>query len=346
MNHKSILLLAIISLMGCSNLKQSLYNGPLFNKFPSAETVKGKKYMTLANAVPRRLFIYKDQLITANRSETEDHLFSFYELATKKLIKHQIGFGTHFGEVMSPLSIGLIKNKLWSHDITANKIVAIDLDSKEKVKQVEEFKLLDMVYSLQLKDSLIYYTSGHSKLNSKVQSFSIRNNMLLDQFGKYDNVPENIPLSAWKTANESFLFMKPDGTKLVSALRFADQLEFFDLASKTSKVIKGPENIELRFDVFKHEGIDIGTRNDETRFGFLNGFATNRFIYLLYSGQLEVGKNFKYGKYIYVYAWDGRPIKKISLPNFASCITIVNDNELYWFDVNTNAVMNAPIHVL
>lgn len=302
--------------------------------------------MTLANAVPRRLFIYKDQLITANRSETEDHLFSFYELATKKLIKNQISYGRHFGEVMSPANVSLINNILWSHDVTAAKIVTIDLDSRNASAGIQEFKLSDRMYSLQLKDSLHYYTSGNYKLDSKVQIMDLKTHQVLDQFGKYGDVPENVPLSAWKTATESFLFMKPDGTKLVSALRFADQLEFFDLATRNSKVIKGPENIELEFDVFKHEGVDIGTRNDKTRFGFLNGYATDKFIYLLYSGQREVAKTCKFGKYVFVYDWNGLPVKKINLPNFASCFTLINDSELYWFDVNTNSIMNAPIHML
>jgi hypothetical protein len=89
------------------------------------------------------------------------------------------------------------------------------------------------------------------------------------------------------------------------------------------------------------DGTDRATRTESTQFAFTGGVVNDNYIYLLYSGNKEDNIYSGYGKQIYVYDWEGNPIKKIVLPHYISCFDIVNDNILYAFDVEKLSVVKA-----
>src|SRR5690606_2836991 len=86
-------------------------------------------------------------------------------------------------------------------------------------------------------------------------------------------------------------------------------------------------------------------RTEKTRFAFVTGSVTNKYIYLLYSGKLNLVVNPNFGRIIYVYDWDGNPIKEIVLDRDIMSLTVSEDDKtLYAYDPNTGFIMESNIN--
>lgn len=86
-------------------------------------------------------------------------------------------------------------------------------------------------------------------------------------------------------------------------------------------------------------------RTDETRYAFVNGAVTDKYIYLLYSGKLNSGIHPEYGKYIYQYDWSGDPIKKWVLDREILSLGLSHDDKtLYAYDPNNGNILQTLIN--
>jgi hypothetical protein len=148
-----------------------------------------------------------------------------------------------------------------------------------------------------------------------------------------------------KMAYESFLYIKPLKDKAVIACRYADQIEIIDIKSQQAKIIRGPEGFEPKLAVMiGNGGKKISTRDSETRFAFLTGKVTNQFIYLLFSGYTDQTEHRDYGSTIYVYDWNGKPIKSFLFKNDIKDFAVTtNDSLIYTFNPKTKFVSVANI---
>ena len=85
-------------------------------------------------------------------------------------------------------------------------------------------------------------------------------------------------------------------------------------------------------------------RTEKTRFAFVNGTVTNKYIYISYSGLLCRDKNSHYGKCVYVYDWDGNPIRKLVFNRFIEGLVVSDDDKtMYAYDVNTGFIIQSNI---
>jgi hypothetical protein len=91
------------------------------------------------------------------------------------------------------------------------------------------------------------------------------------------------------------------------------------------------------FTSFYRQGRDEIITNEKTKWAFINGFVTNRYIYLLYSGGFNVESNLDQSNVLHVFDWNGNPIKKIRLTQKISAFTISsNDSVIYAFNPNSH----------
>lgn len=85
-------------------------------------------------------------------------------------------------------------------------------------------------------------------------------------------------------------------------------------------------------------------RNEKSRFAFINGSATQHYIYLLYSGLHENEDHPNDAKFIFVYDWDGKPVMKFTLDRFITSFTVsATDDVMYAFDESAKAVVKTKI---
>ena len=111
-----------------------------------------------------------------------------------------------------------------------------------------------------------------------------------------------------------------------------------------SKIISGPVHFEPKFTSFVSQGRDEIMTNEKTKCAFINGFVSNKYIYLLYSGRNKFGPKLDQSNFIYVYDWNGNPISKIKFPQKISAFTISNnDSIIYAFDPSTQFLIRGNL---
>ncbi|MGE6218805.1 BF3164 family lipoprotein [Nubsella zeaxanthinifaciens] len=323
-------------------------NEVIFYNFPKEEKPSAKKIINFSFGKATKLFVLDSILVVKNAKYTvKNHFFYLYNLKSKNLIDTLLKLGSDQNEVLDPFSCGIYQNWLWAYDITTMKIVMQPLFRDLKgIKKAKEYSLKTLNYSVQLIDSSQIFINGNYDRAAKVQKIDIATNNIVKEFGEYEKAPKNVNVTSWRNANESFLFLQPQHKMLVSAARFTDKVEIFDLNFFTSKIISGPENYAPEFDGVKfNDSYFTIQRNKNTRFSFVNGCVTDSYIYLLYSGNNHMSKHKDYGKTIFVYDWNGKPVKKITLPSYISCFAVNDDREAYIYDVNDGWIKKVNLNL-
>jgi hypothetical protein len=317
--------------------------------------VKSKKlqlnfFLSYQHSFARGIFLTDTSIILTNNKDLEnDYFFYEFSIASKKQIGKYVKFGTKVNEVLSPLSYGLSKDgSLFATDITLNKILSFSKKSTTNTNKetiyLKENALNDVGYSVQLIDSNTAIITGIEKSNNKVQIINIKTKEVFQSWGNYTDAPNNEPFSAWKQAIEGFIFLKPDGKKAVLGYRFTNKIEIFDLQDYSSILITSKDNFEPAFVPIRVSDGYLMQRTEQTRFAFVNGYCTQKFCYLLYSGEQHETTNKNKGKYIYKYDWTGKLVDTITLDRYITGFAISkDDNNIYAFDSNSKNVVFAQL---
>lgn len=346
---KTKLLFCLIAACYClPGLSQSGAEVISFSKFPEKNHLVLKTVFRMKEPAARRMFLVDSLLYIWSEGNTGDYVFYRYSSAGQKLPGGLIETGQGYGQVIGAMSAGVIqKDKVWAHDMVLDKLVTTELLKNKAGSDsavVKEYRLPRFFYSTQLAAGGRLLGAGAQQTPSKVEAIDLVSGKDIEQYGAFDKEPPGVPFGSWKHAQEGFLFLKPAGEKMALAARFSDRIEIFDLATKTSKLIKGPENFDFAFEPFQTAGIDVSVRTNKTRFAFSNGAVTDRFIYLLYSGKQHETDRPNENDTIYVYSWDGQPVKIIKLDRPVMSFTVSGDDTVvYAYDRKAGAVVSATI---
>ncbi len=289
--------------------------------------------------------LYNDStVVLINRGVKEKHHFYLYDLSKKEFLPSVLEFGRKEGQSLSFISYGIEKEYLWAYDINREKIIFSKINTAQDSinRYVKELTVPGFYYSVQLLNDTTLVASGDydSPVDYKITLLNLSNGQIKKQMASYSadtTKPFNRPQ---KMAYESFLFLKPSKDKCVLACRYADRIEIVNLNSSKTKVTRGPEGFEPDFvELTGNDGKKLSTRGPDTRYAFVQGKVTNKFIYLLYSGNKDGTIHRYYGKYIYVYNWDGTPIEKLELNDDIEDFAITsNDSLMYTYNPKSKYV--------
>ncbi|MEJ5995228.1 BF3164 family lipoprotein [Pedobacter sp. Du54] len=345
----NVTLLLATLFIGCDSKERTqIANVITFSGFKSETDIKFDDFLKFEKGIARNLILGNNSIVIVNSNAITDYVFYKYSLPSKTLDGRYIKGGRKFGQALGPMSNGVYNTIFWLHDVTKNKIITYRHtgDSALSVPKDSgnEYAFPTLYYSIQLLDSMKLLASGSFDSKSKLQVLDLVSGKKEGEFGSYLPNPKHIPFNSWKMAYQSFLFIKPKHDKAVLACRLTDRIEIFDLRSKKNIIIQGPENFKPEFTPMRSGNMDLITRNEKSRFAFVNGLTTDRYIYLLYSGNLHNSPNLDYGKYVYIYDWEGNPIKKLNLDRYVSCISIDRGNKtIYAFDVISKSIVKANL---
>ncbi|MBL7731478.1 MAG: hypothetical protein JNM88_09900 [Chitinophagaceae bacterium] len=337
-------------IISCSSKDEVVQNDSIttFSRFPIEQRLVYTDSFSVQQLKPDGLLLYNDSvLFIRNTVNTSAYCFSLFHTVSRRFIGVQLETGRKYGQSLSFLSYGLNGNNLWVHDVIKDKIIISDIDSalQKKPGGFHEEPLDAFYYSLQLgTGSRIVATGDYdSPFRIFVLNFSAPGQK--DQFIPYTTDSLKPVSRIEKTAYESFLFLKPSGDKCVLACRYADQVEVIDLSAKRSSVTRGPEVYQPAMIVREtNDGKQSSTRGADTRYAFVKGKVTDRYIYLLYSGNNHETEHLYYGKYIYVYDWYGKPVKRLELDQDVLDIAVSrNDSLIYIYEPATRHVKTAKL---
>ncbi len=315
-----------------------------FSKFPKEEVIVFKNIYDYKEGIAGMIKLLDSTLIIFNVQPGANNFLNNFSLSSGIISNGYLGKGRGPGEAIGPRAIGVNGNSLWLQDITLKKTFTIDkgkiVDTISSVS-FHEYPIEDHYYMIDFKDSLHFYGVGNINSEYKIQEIDLTSGKVIKQFGKIKKIPDGMSLLLFKSIYQSLIFTKPTGDKLVLPYRYLDAIEIFNTETGSGLAILGPERYNVKY-IPQPNGI---SRTDETRFAFVNGTVTNEYIYLAYSGRTRRDSNSYDGNCIYVYDWDGNPIRKLILNKCIQGLAVSKDNKtLYAFDVNTGFLVQAKIN--
>lgn len=344
-------LFAIIFICTGCNRSKEVVNGHYFDEFPKETTINFQRYLQLDSSISSSAIFIQDTSIIAVNGEKlkKDYLFYEYSLRSKTLVGKYIRWGSGENRIYGPMSYGVDQNSFWVHDNSLNKILLGSLAQKkgfDSIAGVKEFKTSKFSYSVQLMKEAKLLNSGIFHVPEYLQITDVSKDVPVKSIATFVRPDSTLPLNTWKAAYEGFLMLKPSNDKAVIACRYADRITLFDLKTGKYKIIIGPTHFEPEFVPMNYADHAI-SRNDKTIFAFLKGgVVTENYIYLMYSGKKQGEPNFNLSNCIYVYNWDGKPIKTLKLDRYVSAIGVSADNsELYAIDPESNVLVRSKLNI-
>lgn len=329
--------------LNCSNNQQCNSVGSFVDTiFAQKDSVKFTNLFEFQNGRVHYMLLYDSVLILSNWTKSAERFLFNYSLADNRLSRGYVSKGRGPGEVFGVMNTCIVDNQLWIYDFVSKKIMSVGIDDVVNNRPLvfNEFLLKSNQYMISVEDSLHYFGLGNFETSYRIQKKRIGSDDLVNEYGKYNNIPKTVPLISYKNAHQSFFIKKSDGNKIAIAYRFTDIVEILDLNSDSIMSIQSADG----FSVDYQASGDIATFTEKTRRAYVNFNATNQFIYLSFSGDLLDNRNSNFGKEIHVYDWNGTPVRKLLFDDEIGGFVVSNDDLfLYAFNENTGFVMVAGI---
>ncbi|WP_417941940.1 BF3164 family lipoprotein [Flavobacterium sp. RS13.1] len=345
-NIYAFLSIIILCLTSCQTInKAENINLKTFEKFQQEGSPSFTNLFEFTNGVPNIIHsIDTTLIISLGKGGINDAFFYNYSLPNKTLSKGYLKGGRGPEEALTVFSSGIIGNILWSYDITLGRITTIDKEKalkQEKNINIKQYSKNVFSYQIAFKDLNTILAVGNRQSKYKIQEIDLKSEKIIAEYGEFDNISEAISFESFKSANECFILTKPSGKKAVISYRYKDEIEIFNTEShKSIAIIKGPEAFEADLDL----SANVAYRNKNTRFAFFNGDTTEKFIYLLYSGNSHESEFRDFCNTVYVYDWEGNPVRKIKLNKYVTSLSVAKDDSaLYAYDPYSGQIVQAQI---
>jgi len=341
----SALTLFSLTFSSCKKLDKNGVNRIEFSTFPTEEKISFQNLFEFKAGTAYKIYSVDSTLILFNVHGEKDFFFYNYSIKNKSLSKGFLKYGRGPGEVLGAFSTGINSKTLWVYDITLKKVIAFDRNKvllQEKNPAFQEYPIDNSFYQIDLKDDLTFLSVGNIQSKHKIQHIDLKSSKTISEYGTFDNIPNDIPFTTYKSMQDGFLFTRPSGDKTVFFNLYTDKVEIFNSKKQVISQTIGPEGFEADMDVYDRDQQSRAAVNTKTRFAFLNGAVTQKFIYLLYSGNLYHSEFLDYGNEIFVYDWEGNPVKKLLLDRHINSFTVTADNNIiYASDPNTGYIIQT-----
>lgn len=255
---------------------------------------------------PRDIDVSGDTLLVTDSKG--DYLILLFDLTNSQLLGSFNAKGYGPNEMMdAPFAQFLSKNRLNAYDITLSKVNTLEV-SEKSIKITNQYKVPRMVYNVHaISDSVVLgltYTG-----DSRLVRINRKSNeeIPIGDIPKIDN--SNIPKHILGQAFDSKLHLSSDKSFAIISNRYSDQIEIFDLnnVEENPIIIKGPDFFNPVIKIANRGESTVLAQNDEMRFGYVDLYTAENYIYGLYSGNSRKEKPgvAHYGDKVLVFDFEG-----------------------------------------
>lgn len=309
--------------------------------FPENSELKFTKLIDYNVGMPYKLYEVDSGLFIFDIDARDDRVFHFYSFPLDSFTASYIGKGSGPYETFSPKSSGIVDKTLWVQDFTMHKVIENDLTNLDAKESQKETKLVDYFSVLEIFNENEIFANGLMGSQKKFQKLNRHTGEILGEFGDFEKVPEIIKGDVFKYFFQAFFALKPDRKQLVSAYRWNEAIEIFNLETSESFLIRGPGNINNEFALKKDEfGVMKFGRGGEIQHCNVDVAATDQYIFVLFSGNYDNVIDPFLSDIIHVYSWDGSPIAKLELDRKVMSFSISPDSKtLYSFDMDAGEII-------
>lgn len=233
------------------------------------------------------------------------------------------------GEILVPWKVSKKDNNSFIiYDVAGKKILGYEIDSITNggspfiEKKINEKGICSMVTMV---DSTIYFTSDLTATNRIFKENTL--NGTIEGYGELLNNYKKVADHNFGQACRGVMAVNKG--KIVISYLYAPYFEIFNLADKKFKSILTIEKFPPIFNEIQLGDYKKFSTTLDTRLGFLDVSMTDKFIYLLYSGEKMVDHKNDEGKFILVFDYEGNPITQYKLDEFVTVFKVYNDKTIY-----------------
>lgn len=321
-----------------------------FTQFPKEVNLSFKDLFEYKKGDPEKLMLLDSIMVIFNQTKGVSHILYRYDLKRKSFFgKGLINKGRGPNEVFSVASFGFNSTSFWLYDVTMKKILSFPksqlLSSNPAFK--EHYLKADF-YQLYMLDDHRFLSTGNRETSFKIQEFNTEGKVL-NEFGQFGKIPANMPMEVVKDASHAIFFLHPKKHKVAIPYHNQDILEIYDLNPPFKcKAIQGPDMFALNFKPATMLNHYFMEKHANLKYAYdLWGATTANYIYLGYSGlTYAVRKMLKAwgGKSIFIYDWNGKPIKRLNLDRRITAFTVSKDNKMiYAYDAERGFIVKAAL---
>lgn len=343
-------MLSWIYMMGCKDDIAILNNNIVhFDHFYRVDSVSFETFAPYTLGNPGKIVIQDSVLIIRNRNKSTKFFFYNYNLKNKTFSNGYLRKGRGPSEAIGAWWNGKYKDVLWVFDLTLNKILTIELDNVLNASAnhlFNEYPFEKQYFFMDFIDSLTIWANNVFDTRSKISAVNINTGKETYEVGAFGKIPEKVPLEAFKDAYTSYIFAKPSRDKVVLPYRYTDVIEIINVNGNHATIAnQGPEGFDVEYKVEKNRGGYYMSKVKETRKAYVDGCVTDRFIYLIYSGHYYDDEHWSNGRYIFIFDWDGHPVKKLVLDRYISIIAVTDDDKvIYSFDPVSGEIIKFDLN--
>ncbi|MBO9566187.1 MAG: hypothetical protein J7621_25660 [Niastella sp.] len=347
-----LLLYITVVIYACSTARSNVKNINDVEKLPDTSPQVETRLIDVDLPMPQLMTIYRDSLLLVmNNLNRNPHHVRVFDIVRKKAVNNILPASRRKGGTMAFMSFGISDSLVWVFDVGKNGFIVANIDTVLKsnagVEYYSEYRITPQVfyYDAMLLNRNEALLSGNYDTDEKLVYINFLDSTRNKQLLSYQQDSNIGSARVNKMSYESFMLLKPDKKKLLLAGRYSDQLELFDLDNVKYMKIKGPVGFLPKLAPFENNaGVTEATPGRDTRYGFLKGHVTARYCYLLFSGYSFQSFHQFYGNRIWVYDWEGNPVKEINLKNDIVDFSVSSDDKiLYTLNPQTKVISSSAL---
>lgn len=342
MKNTWLLFVGVILLVGCK--PKDIELNDITETFQSFQETDSLTFVAMADEVihePMKMIWLKDHLILRGNVLPGDSFLIDYSLKENKVVSKGIRKGEGPEELLN-CDIVLHGDDLWLYDSGKQKVCKLVADSvlSGNYAMNQCHKVLPCYYSVELLNDSVLLGTNDLTSRYKLAYLNLNSGETKSQ-ALYSYLNEHIPLSALIDAGSCYINVHPHSKDIALSYRYTDVLEIYNQHGELKNSVQGPACFDVSFSVRSNRSME---KTNKTRKAFVNNYVTDNYIYLLYSGCGRADKNWSYGTELFIYSWNGKPLKRYVLeqPIYAFAIND-SDSELYTYSLQTGELMKATI---
>ena len=335
-----ILIIAIVT-FGCNSSEENIliFNDEItfIEKFPKEISLEFKKFIDYPDGTILKLSENDSGLYMLDIKAMNNHLIHYFSKKEEKFLKEIIRRGNGPFESFTPYSIDFTTNKILLSDFEMRKIIEIDLLNFENGNT--ELKLEAYYGQIKYYNDSTYIATSSSPSSKKFHFINKKNGELQETKGEFKNIPTEIKLNQIPNFFQSSFGVNLKLNKVVNAYRWMDIIEIFDINTDKSMYIRSPINIKNKL-INDLSGEISLERGGDAKECFVDIAYSDDYIYGLFSGNEDNLPEAYLSNIIYVFDWDGNPIKQLNLNRKVMSISVnQNDKRIYSFDLDAGEVI-------
>ncbi|TAJ08604.1 hypothetical protein DMA11_21305 [Marinilabiliaceae bacterium JC017] len=349
--HVYLMVFVIFSAISCNNNKIKLVkNLKQFDHFSQQSSVKFSKIKDFTYGEIREMIAADSFLVVSIFNRNGGNMLYNLDLKTGDFSEGYLQRGKGPEEVLSVFSMGHLANNFWTFDYVKQRLTTIKYN--KNIMQPDSFSIT--MHKINGERLVNVSFLGEGQIVGQIQNNKFKSAIVdykSDLNYKYVNKWFELPTNkeAYVQVANHQLRVKPSGDKIAYLYLLTDVLEIYDIKKQSSFACQGPECFDIAYKSKPSKG-DFAPKYEilnEARSSFLSSCATDKYIYAVYSGELLLkSKNAKrgYGNCIFVYDWNGNPVRKLDLDRYIRSIAVSNDDSiLYAYDVNEGTIVKSDL---